>query len=179
MVKEMLLRALNFCSADRLQVTLETQATVLEAFHKIFVIIVFVAMVLLLQSKKQYNIFAILHSTVSCVCFLVIVWLRHTMTTIHKTRKSNFFLSGCRFFHGLGGLHAVACRASTIVPTSGLFVVQLMEKNPANQLRLAVYLIHHRGLYILDIAGFLSSTVSTASCLSRSFQVNLMRLIFQ
>jgi len=29
--EEMLLRALNFCSADRLQVTLETQATVLEA----------------------------------------------------------------------------------------------------------------------------------------------------
>ena len=27
----MLLRALNFCSADRLQVTLETKATVLEA----------------------------------------------------------------------------------------------------------------------------------------------------
>ena len=29
--QEMLLRALNFCSADRLQVTLETKATVLEA----------------------------------------------------------------------------------------------------------------------------------------------------
>ena len=85
-VKEMLLRALNFCSADRLQVTLETQATVLEAFHKIFCHFCLRCNGFAFAIRNRYNL-----TWYRILFFFVIVRLRHIMTTIQK--QENNFLS--------------------------------------------------------------------------------------